>query len=309
MNNINNTNVINERFFYLSQIINLTVIDSDTGKKIGNVNDILASLKEMYPRASALIVSRGLGRRKISIPWKNIKKIIEDKAIFIEGAADTLQQGASTNEGEVLLKETLWDKQIVDINGSKVVRINDLHLLREDFKLWVVHADIGLSGLLRRLGCLRFVKFLIKLVSSYELEDRLISWKYVQPVTSVIGTEALSLKIHHSKLSELHPADLADILIDLGVEERISILKTLDNITAAHTFQELPLKIRIQIAELISNDLLVNIVNDMDVDEAVDLLSQLPKKKVNLMLSRLSKDKSAQMSELWAIRSALPEVL
>ena len=87
------------------------------------------------------------------------------------------------SENEILLKEIFWDKQIVDIQGSKVVRVNDLHLLKEDLNLWVVHMDIGITGLIRRLGWTRFFDFFVRLVSSCELKDRLISWKFVQPIT------------------------------------------------------------------------------------------------------------------------------
>jgi len=164
--------------------------------------------------------------------------------------------------------------------------------------LWVVHMDIGVTGLLRRLGVSRIFEFLIKLVSSYEVEDKLISWKYVQPINGPMGTDALSLKIHHSKLAELHPADIADILIDLGTEERLNILKSMDKATAANTIQELPIKIRLQVAELLDQKLLVEIINEMAIDEVVDLFSQMPAKKMNQLFSRLPSEKVAQISSL-----------
>jgi len=225
---------------------------------------------------------------------------MEERAIFIENLSDIAPWENRLVEDEALLKETFWDKQIVDTHGSKVVRVNDLHLLREELKLWVVHVDIGLSGLMRRLGVLKMVNFLVKLVSSCELKESLVSWKFVQPTVSAsaVSSDALSLKVHHSKLAELHPADLAEILIDLGNEERIAILKSMDNVTAAHTFQELPMKTRVQVAELLGREQLLNIVNDMAVDEAVDLLSQLPKRRINSILTHLPKEKCLQISGL-----------
>lgn len=290
-------NDIQKKFTYLSQLIKIPVIETATNKKIGKTSDIAVSLKEMYPRASCLVVRTGF-RKKIYIPWLQVKKIQEEKAIFVENSSAFLNYEVKLSESDMLLKETFWDKQIVDISGSKVVRVNDLHLLREELNLWVVHVDVGITGIIRRLGWLKFFNFITRLLSSYQMEDQLISWKFVQPVTSGVNLDALSLKVHHSKLTELHPADLADILIDLGTDERIAILKSLDNTTAAHTFQELPMKVRVQVAESIERDRFVNIINEMAMDEVVDLLAHLPKKKKSSILGRLPQDKVAQISNL-----------
>lgn len=290
-------NSLPKKFIFLYYIINLPVIDSLTGKKIGRVNDLTATLKEMYPKVTGLIIQDNKNK-KIYLPWGNVRMLVEEKGIFIENFLNAAQYEFSLPENEILIKETFWDKQIVDIHGSKVVRVNDLHLLREGPSLWVVHMDIGFTGLLRRLGVSKIFEFLIKLVSSYEVEDRLISWKCVQPIVGPIGTDALSLKVHHSKLAELHPADIADIIIDLGTEERLNILKSMDKVTAANTIQELPLKIRLQVAELLDQKLLVEIINEMAIDEAVDLFSQMPIKKMNQLFTRLPQEKIIQISSL-----------
>lgn len=289
---------IQKKFVFLSQLINISVIDSVTGRKFARTLDCVASLKEMYPRVNGLIVRDNKLRIKFYIPWKYVKMVIEDKAIYIENTAEALKQDYKLGESEIALRGTFWDKQIVDINGSKVVRVNDLHLLKEGLCLWLVHVDIGFTGIVRRLGCLGLVQSFVKLVSSVELKDRLIPWKTVQPLTSNVGNDALALKVHHSRLAELHPADLADILIDLGTEEMVTILKSLDNATAAGTFQQLPMKIRIQIADFLDQKQLVDLIDEMAVDEAVDLLSQLPKKKLNNLMLRLPPEKVTQISEL-----------
>ena len=290
-------NNIPKEFIFLYYIIKLPVIDSSSGEKIGRLLDLSATLKELYPKVTGLIMLNKEGR-KVYIPWKNVKILVEGKGVFIENAPEALTQDFKLAENEILLKETFWDKQIVDVHGSKVVRVNDLHLLREGLNLWVVHMDIGVTGLIRRLGCIQIFNFIIKLVSSYQLQDRLISWKHVQPINGPVGTDTLSLKVHHSKLAELHPADIADILIDLGTEERLNILKSMDSSTAASTIQELPLKVRIQVADLLDQKSLVDIINEMAIDEAVDLFSQLPKKKINNLFSRLPAEKVAQITIL-----------
>jgi Mg/Co/Ni transporter MgtE len=161
--------------------------------------------------------------------------------------------------------------------------------------------DVGISGLLRRLGCFGFVNAVYHSILSSDIEDRFISWKFVQPITPSIGSEALALKVHHSKLSHLHPADLADILIDLGTDERIAVLNSIDNETAAQMFQELPLKIRVQLVDVLPLERAAGIVNAMAMDEAVDLLSSVGHKKLHSIKARLPKEKVEQVNTLLKI--------
>jgi CBS domain-containing protein/sporulation protein YlmC with PRC-barrel domain len=290
-------NYLQKNFIFLSQIIGIHVIDAASGSPLGRVVDIIASLREMYPRAVTLVVGRPLRRGHRFIPWSCVKRITEEQAVFVECPSEEAA-AASPGENEVLLKETLWDRQIVDISGSKVVRVNDLHLLRENRNLWVVHVDVGFKALLRRLGWLRPAGFLVRWLFSYELKDRFISWKFVQPATTQKGRGLLSLKTPGMKLAELHPADLADIMVDLGIDERAVILRSLDTVSAANTLKELPLKIRVQMAATLPVDQLSPIVNEMPMDEAVDLLGNFPKKKATALFACLPVDKVAQIKGL-----------
>jgi sporulation protein YlmC with PRC-barrel domain len=290
-------NDIQKKFIFLSQIVKLPVIDYVSSRKIGYALDFAATLKEMFPKINALII-RGKKGKKIYLPWKHVKMVLEEKAIYVENLPEAFQEEIKLTESEILIKETFWDKQIVDIYGSKVVRVNDIHLLKEGSSLWVVHVDIGITGLIRRLGCIKFLQFFIRLVSSVELKDQLVSWKYVQPITGNIGQDALSLKVHHSRLSELHPAELADIMVNLGSEERVTILKSMDNATAAGTFQSLPIKVQTQIVEAIDQIYLLELLNEMAMDKVVDLFSELPKKKLNSLFTRMPQEKVSQISNL-----------
>lgn len=287
-----------KNFIFLSQLVGVPVIDAATGRKIGKTLDIAAGLREMFPRVTALILREAGGRRKGYLPWKDVRRIEDDRAVYAETSEYLFGRELHPADNEILLKETFWDKQIVDISGSKVVRVNDLHLLREDLNLWLVHMDVGITGLVRRLGCSAFFNFVVNLIFSYKFKDRLISWKFVQPITNAIKSESLALKIHHSMLSELHPSELAEIVAGLGTDERITILNSLDDSTAAGTFQELPPKTRLQIAGIIGRDRLIGIIREMAVDEAVDLLADLPGKKAAILLRRLPKEKAAQVAEL-----------
>ncbi|HBU69599.1 MAG TPA: hypothetical protein DEE98_04360 [Elusimicrobia bacterium] len=288
-------NYLQQNFIYLSQIIGLPVVVSGDGARVGYVSDLVAGLREMYPKITAVKIRKKMSAEHFYVLWKDVVKVAENKALVITSMPEA---NVALGENEICLRETFWDKQIVDISGSKVVRVNDLHLLREDPNFWVVHMDIGFKGLVRRLGWAPFVEYISKWLFAYELKERFISWKYVQPVTMARAGESLSLKVPHSKMAELHPAELADILIDIGTDERIAILKALGNTMAASALKELPLKLRIQTAELLKHDQLASIINEMPPDEAVDILNKLPRKKVSYILNALQPDKVAQLKNL-----------
>jgi magnesium transporter len=287
-----------KNFIYLSQMLGVRVIDFASNRRLGKAVDIVAALKDMYPKVVALVVRKNFSLRKTYIPWKNIKHIIDDSAIYVETAGTIPMENMKLADNEILLKDAFLDQQVVDVSGSKVVRVNDLHMLREKDNMWLVHMDVGYKGLIRRLGWSWFSGRLLKWLFDYEMKDRLISWKFVQPVIPEHGGAYFSVKTKDSNLSDLHPADIADILIGLGTNERISVLKSLDNISAAHTLQELPMKLRVQVAELIPQDQLVSILNEMAMDEVVDILSELPKKKIHAILARLPLDKATQINDL-----------
>ncbi len=298
-------NSLYRNFIYMSNIVGVAVVDTATGKKAGKIFDIAANMREMYPKVSALIIKKSSGGGLATVPFKCVKKLDGEKAFLIEISMEDAAHGVHLSDNEILLKETFWDRQIVDISGSKVVRVNDLHLLREEPNLWVVHVDVGFKGLIRRLGWSRWFEPMIKWLFSYEMKDRLISWKYVQPINADKGGGHLSLKGPKTKLTELHPADLADILTDLGTDERLSILKTLDNETSADTLKELRSKMRIQTAELLDQEKLSAIMSEMPVDEAVDLICHFPRKKINSTLALLPKDRSKQIKGLMAMTNRM----
>jgi len=283
-------------FIYLSQIINLPVVDANS-VSIGRLYDVVADVHGMYPKINALIVRQGFRKKLLYYPWKYIENILEDRLVVLD-EADHPTEPFKLSASELRLRETFWDKQIVDIAGSKVVRVNDLHILKDGIKLWLVHVDVGFKGLLRRLGWLRFFNSAVKWLFAYELKDKFISWKFVQPITAAGDFKTLSLRVPSSKLSQLHPADLADILIDLGAEERMLIFNSFDDATASDILQELPLKMRLMMAKSIDHERLARILDETPMDEVVDLLDEMPYETVSSLFKLLPEEKVGQIKTL-----------
>lgn len=290
-------------FVYLSEIVDLPVLDAAVGKKIGTLVDLAATMGQVYPRITGLIVKMKGRKMPVYVPWNSVRKTVYRKHVSIDSQPVSIYGTTGATENEILLKKTFIDKQIISTSGFKVVRVNDLQLLIDNSakgtpSLWVVHIDIGMKGLLRRLGWSRFTEWTFRWLFARDMKDKFVPWKYVQPTATANVYGSLHLKIDATKLSEIHPADLADIIEDLGTDERISLLESLDTETAAATLQEIPLRIRVQIAETLENTRLAAIVNDMETDEAVDLLDELDPELRRTIFSLLPAEKVADVKEL-----------
>ncbi|MGB7568471.1 MAG: hypothetical protein WBM07_11470 [Chitinivibrionales bacterium] len=288
-----------QNFMFFADILSFTPMDSINGRKMGTIDDVFAVFDQTYPRISGLMLCVH-GRQKIKIPWKNVQKIDENARRLMIDMSERPDEpnGHDLHKNETLLKKTFFDKQIVNMLGSKVVRVNDLHLLREDTNLWLVHIDVGIKGLLRRLGWLNFVSGIFDWLLSYDIKDKFISWKYAQAIPTPGIPSLPYLQIPSTKLSELHPADLAEILADLGNDERITFFRTLDNSTAARTLQEMPLNIQIQLVESINPKRIADIINEMQMDEVVDLLAKLSHGKVQELYSYLPAETVGEIKDL-----------
>ena len=178
------------------------------------------------------------------------------------------------------------------------MRVNDLHLLKEKDILWVVHADVGLRGLIRRLGWDKGVDALTEWFFSYKLKDKLISWKFVQSLAEPgKAVSVLKLNVAQEKLSRLWPADIAEIIEDLGVRERMNLFRALDVETAASVIKEISPNVRHAIFESIGKEKGSMIFRELSEDEIADIIVDLPHKKVESLLNTLKKEKVEKIKE------------
>ncbi len=279
-------------FYFFSELFKRTIY-SKTGLKVGKISDIVAEREEPYPKVIGLIVKSGLKKQSFFIPWEKVSKI-EPQVIF--EAEDPKEVKLPIPEKDViLLREEVMDKQIVDTFGAKVVRVNDIHFLRVDSHLRLVHVDVGFRGLMRRVGWERFVDRLLQWFFSYNLPNQFISWKYVQLLS---GSDLLQLSVSQKKLSHLHPADLADILEDLSERERSAIFHALDTETAAEALEEVDPKIQKALIETIPVERASDIVEEMSPSDAADLLSDLSRERVEKILEGMEQKKAEDLREL-----------
>ncbi len=264
-----------------------------SGQRMGKIIDLVVERAEPYPRLLAFVIRAGGKEKRLFLSWEKVARLEPKMTLAGEG---TLMPGLSLPEKDyILLREEVMDKQIVDTFGAKVVRVNDLHFLRMDSHLRLVHVDVGFRGLMRRVGWERGVDRALRWLFSYDLPNQFISWKYVQLLS---GSDLLQLSVSQKKLSHLHPADLADIIEDLSSRERSAIIHALDTETAADALEEIDPKIQKSIIETIPVEKASDIVEEMSPSDAADLLGDLPEEKAEEILEGMEQEKAEDLREL-----------
>ncbi len=279
-----------KEFYFFSDFLNRKVY-SLSPQRAGKITDLVAEKAEPYPMIVGMVIrTRG---RKMYLPWEKIVQI--EPRLTHSGKELIDLRGPLPEKDTILLREEVMDKQIVDTFGAKVVRVNDLHFLRVDSRLRLVHVDVGFRGLMRRVGWEKIVDQALRWFFSYVLPNQFISWKYVQLLS---GSDLLQLSVSQKKLSHLHPADLADIIEDLSSRERSAIFHALDTETAAEALEEIDPKIQKALIETIPVEKVSDIVEEMSPSDAADLLGDLPEERAEEILEGMEQEKAEDLREL-----------
>ncbi|HYA48216.1 MAG TPA: CBS domain-containing protein, partial [Burkholderiales bacterium] len=285
------------RFIYISDLLRLPVVRSD-GRRLGRLADLKVRLDEIFPKVVGLGV-RLRWRTVRSLEWTDVASFSGDRIVLRPSAEDKLCPPEVKSE-EMLLKEELLDKQVVDTSGAKIERVNDIHLLIIDHDLRLVHVDIGKRGILRRLGLLRPVEAMTRWFFEYEFPEVLVSWKYIQPLGSDLHRADLKLNCGVRSLHDLHPSDLADILEDLDRENQKRLFKTLDLETAADTLEEAEPWLQRSLIEAATVDKASDLLEEMEPDRATDLLAELPEERKRKLIQTMEKPSREVIQELLA---------
>ncbi len=275
---------------FLSRCIGLPVRDP-SGEPLGTIADLIVAIGGRYPLVTGLVVRTD--RRRIFIPWSDVDAFDEQGARL---RVRTIDIGKfRQRQNEILLKANLLDKQIVDIEGRKVIRVNDVSLDNVDGRLRLVAVDVGAAGLLRRLGAEGPIRRLATRLHT-TLPERYIDWEDVDPLDSTIAS--VRLRVPHAKLAELHPADLASIIEDLAPRDRAGVLASLDDEALADVVEEMEPETQVDVLEDLSPERAADILEEMSPDDAADLVADLDQETRDEILALMEKDEADEVQEL-----------
>jgi CBS domain-containing protein/sporulation protein YlmC with PRC-barrel domain len=283
--------------FYLSGITGKEVFGAD-GDAIGVIRDLLVNAVpsgQNDPNQQLITgIKLKIGKETKFYSFKTFR-VVKARELINVTCFDLIELSNDEVINGLLLVENILDKQIVDLNGRKLVRVNDVRLATLPAGTFAVAVDIGIEGLLRRIGISIPIKKILSLFR-INIPSKYILWDDVQ----AIDFSNLNIKLSKSfaKLHTLHPSDLADILEDLGKKSSMSVFSSLDEEKAADVLEELESRAQVHMVENLPLDKMADVLEKMPADEVADILDELEDDKAEMLLNEMEAESSKEVREL-----------
>jgi sporulation protein YlmC with PRC-barrel domain len=281
---------------HATEVLGAQTYDS-TGNFVGRVKELFIVPAEQPNRVSRVLIGRGKYRSLIakydqidSVEPGRVKLTVDESALELY----------HPNEAWLALRKDLLDQQIIDTNGRKVVRVNDVDMSDQrtngNTELRLTQVDVGLQGAVRRLLQGVVPPMGLRRVDN-NVRGRSIRWEFVNLIEPD-PLRRVKLRLSSEKLAELHPADIADIVEEVSPAERQSILNSLDEETAAGTIAELDKRLQTQVMEKLDPEKAADIIEEMNPDEAADLIQNLEPETSKEVLEEMDHREAREVTEL-----------
>jgi len=278
---------------YFTEILGLKVYDLK-GRRLGRIADAA-----LVPMIDPVCVDRYLvqaGWTWLTVRWDQIRSI-SIKGVHLR---DEALIPYHDDESMLRIARDLLDQQIIDVNGRKVVRVNDVTFevqkKGEQELLRVLEVDVGARSILRRLLQGWVPRTWIRRLQA-PIPPNSIRWEFCD-IVEPDPQRRLRLNISHQRLEGLHPADLADIVEDLSPDEREAIFAAIDNEVAADALTEVEPKMQASILESLETGKAADIVEEMEPHEAADLLHELQEETSEGILQEMDAEPKTEVREL-----------
>jgi magnesium transporter len=281
---------------HATEVIGAKAYDS-LGNFVGRVKEMFVEPADQPNRVSRLLLGRGQYRPLVAR---------HDQIASVEPGRVRLTTDESAlelyhpNEAWLAVQKDLLDQQIIDTNGRKVVRVNDIDLAEMrtngNVEMRIIQVDIGLAGAVRRLLQGLVPPMAIRRIQE-KLPPRTIRWEFVNLIEAS-PLRRVKLRMSSDKLAALHPADLAEIMEELSPAERQSIIDSLDEESAAEAIAELDKRLQTQVVEKLKPEKAADILEEMNPDEAADLIASLPADTSKEVMKEMEKQEATEVQEL-----------
>ncbi len=278
----------------LTALLGTPVTDAQ-GQLRGRLKDVAVATGADAGKVAGLVLKTRAGLRIVSS-----EEVMETPAGTLELRSPDALTELSEKATFLYLQQDLIDRQIIDIHGRKVVRVNDVelewmgqgsvHLLR------VAEVEVGLRGAIRRIFNGILPRTTLDGITR-RMKGNGIPWEFVD-VIEVDPARRVKLRISHDRLGEMHPGDLADILEDLAPAEREAIFISLDEEVAAETLEEVEPKLQKELLESLDEEKIADIVEEMDPGAAADLLAELSDERTEAILEEMEPEERQEVEEL-----------
>ncbi|MBI5073523.1 magnesium transporter [Candidatus Woesearchaeota archaeon] len=281
---------------FFTELLQKAVIDKE-GKTIGILCDLVFQDGTEYaPVKYIVFLAKDKYKKKLSLEYVEGIKQENGSASYsiLLNITSAEMQPLFVHETDLLAHELL-DKQIIDVSGVKVVRVNDLLLNKVEEQFCITGVCVGTTSFLRRLGLKQH--FLGKVVYKFSSE-KIIPWKSVEPLETKEAKGHLHLKEAKNKIAEMHPGDIADLMEELSPKEQMLIFNRLDKKTAAKTFVEAGPAVQESFFKGLKINRLVDLLESMPPHNAADVLGILEGEKAKVILNQMNHEKAKRISDL-----------
>jgi CBS domain-containing protein/sporulation protein YlmC with PRC-barrel domain len=278
--------------FYLSDILGHAVFDG-ANRKVGVLRDMAAYIGPNYPAITKIRVQTrshffSKGRFQF-VSWSEVLGM-EGPNLILKGSLPN--EEVVLRQRELLLWKNVLDKQMVDVSGRKIVRVNDVAMGTIGRTARVTGVAIGGAAVLRRLGFLRFAR----LLPVWRLRDTIVPWESVVPLDYTATN--VQLNVQMERLAKLHTADLAQILSEMSNSERSMVFDSLDDDMVADIIEEFEPREQAQLLEAIEEERVPDVVAAMEPDDAADMLQELSPEETANILDRMEEEEAEDVKEL-----------
>jgi magnesium transporter len=276
---------------FLSELLGRTITDLD-GNFVGKLDDVIARERSEFPHpvVDALVIDRR--GKKQAIPYSTVMSLFAP-AIPLKCHVEDIPE-YMMNDDDIYLSRDVLDKQIIDTDGARVVRVNDLELVRVSGTLYVSNVDVGLMGILRRVGLDRAIHSIASGLR-FPLQENYISWDNVELLHH---DQFMRLRVPAESLADLHPADLAEILSDLNKLESGQFLESMNVEQVADALEQVETEFQASLLEDMDDERAADVLEEMEPDEAADLLAELPAARSRLLVSLMEKEEADDVRHL-----------
>ena len=280
-----------ETIFYLSRVLGKRVYDSE-GEIVGKLRDIIVAPYGGKEQVVAFQLRSGRNEYLVAADGVSVVEVKGQFVLRCEKALTHIEEP----KGDILyLRRNVLDRQIVDINGVKMVRVNDLRLAQMSTGIFVVAVDVGFEGVLRRIGMAKPLKKIYSLFGK-DIPNKLILWDDVETVD--VGQSGIRLTETYSKLETLHVSDLADIIEDMDTRMQKEVFASLDDEKAADVLEELESDAQQKVLDGMSVGKAADLLEKMPADEAADILEDMSEEKAEKLLSEMEREASDEVRKL-----------
>ncbi len=261
------------------------------GFVLGRLADLAVEVHPTWPRVVGILLD--VDRPRVAlIPWSAVRQV---DPVLVLNVPRTALTPRPLQPDEVLLREALLDKQVVDTQGVRLVKVNDLLLSQSNGDLVLSGVDVGAAGLLRRLGVEAAVRWLLARLGR-TLPEHALPWTVVAALGGPVSP--LKLRLSRERLEAIHPADLAELLEEMDRDERVEVMHALSEEDAAEVLEAAETEVQTHILRSLPAERASDILEEMEADEAADVLGELPAETASDLIARMEPEAKAEVSRL-----------